>query len=93
MVQILKMEINPNPFICTQKDSLLIFLLGSLCLDLNSPVCATADLFRAGFRCLLHHLSSGQVQRDPHAKGTRGERHRCGRQRGEHVAPASRTET
>lgn len=89
-----KIETHLYPFICAQKDAhFFFFLSASLCLVLNSPVCATADLFCAGFRCLLHHLSSGQVQRNPHAKGTRGERHRCGRQRGEHVAPASRAET
>lgn len=58
----------------------------------HSPVCAAARCLRARLRCLLHHLGSGQVQRDPHAKRTRGKRHGRRRQRGEDVAPASRRE-
>lgn len=57
-----------------------------------SPVCAAARCFRAGLRCLLHHLGSGQVQRDPHAKRTCGKGHGRRRQRGEDVAPAGRRE-
>lgn len=37
-----------------------------------SPVCATADLFCALLSSLLHHLGSGQVQRNPHAERTCG---------------------
>lgn len=58
----------------------------------HSPVCTAARCIRAGLRCLLHHLGSGQVQRDPHAKCTRGKRHGRRRQRGEDVAPAGRRE-
>lgn len=53
-----------------------------------SPVCAAADLLCAGLCRVLDHLSSGQVQRNPHTKCTCGKGHRRGRQRREDVAPA-----
>lgn len=58
----------------------------------HSPVCAAARCLRAGLRCLLHYLGSGQVQRNPHAKRPGGKGHGRRRQRGEDVAPASRGE-
>lgn len=65
----------------------------ALCLAINlSPVCATADLFCTGLCCLLHHLGSSQVQRDPHTESTCGKGHRCWCQGREHVAPTRHEE-
>lgn len=54
-----------------------------------SPVCAAADLFCADLPSFLHHLGSGQVQRNPHTKRTCGKRHRRRSQGREHVAPTA----
>lgn len=72
--------------------SCCIIISGLSFIVAHSPVCAAARCLGAGLRCLLHHLGSGQVQRDPHAKRTCGEGHGRRRQRGEDVAPASRKE-